>query len=101
MKKTKLSESARGEECALQIHPYCIGGTETTVLCHLPSNSGVANKSPDWWSTYGCMVCHSVLDGRHTQAIKELGSEEIMACAMRGLFRTHQRMIEKGLIRVG
>lgn len=100
MKKTKLRESARGEECALQIHPYCNGDRRTTVLCHLPSNAGMANKSSDLFAVYGCSACHDIVDRRFPQAVKNLSKEEILLCILRAINRTHQRMIEKGLINV-
>jgi hypothetical protein len=47
-KQTKLTKAARGEECTLQIHPYCNDNPETVVYCHLPSpDKGMALKSPD------------------------------------------------------
>jgi len=46
MKTNKIRESARVEQCTLQIHPYCNGNPETTILAHIPSHAGVAQKSP-------------------------------------------------------
>lgn len=101
MKTSKLRQSARGEECALQIHPYCLGNTETTVLAHLPSlGHGMALKSPDHWAVYACQACHDIIDSRNPQALRELGRMEVQECMMRGLYRTQQRMIEKGLLMV-
>lgn len=95
---SKLRESARGEECTLQIHPYCNGNPETVVLCHLPSErKGMALKSPDHWGAYGCSACHDVIDGRRKT---DLPADELLRCMMRGLYRTWERMILKGLIRV-
>lgn len=96
---SKIRDSARGEDCTLQIHPYCNGNPATVVLCHLPSErKGVALKSPDHWAAYGCSACHDVIDSRNPQAIQALGWPEIERCMMRGLYRTQQRLIEKGLI---
>ena len=96
-KYPKLTKSARGEECTLQIHPYCNGNPETVVLCHLPSGSGMGQKSPDWFAVYGCSDCHDVIDYR----IKHDIPIENIALAQRwGLYRTWERMIEKGLIKI-
>ena len=101
MKSSKIRQSARGEQCTLQIHPYCNGNPETTVLAHLPSQShGIGLKSPDWWAVYSCSGCHDVIDSRNPHAIRELGWDEVNRCIMRGLFRTQQRLQEKGLIQV-
>lgn len=85
----------------MQIHPYCNGDRRTTVLCHIPSHSGIGAKSPDMHAVYGCSTCHDIIDHRFPQAVKNLSREEILLCMLRALNRTHQRMIEKGLIRVG
>lgn len=101
IRSKKLRESARGEDCQLQIHPYCNGNPETVVLCHLPSDGhGIAMKSPDHWAVYGCSACHAVIDSQNPQAVRELGWEEISRCMMRGLYRTQERLIEKGLLMI-
>ena len=47
-KQTKITKSARGEDCSLQIHPYCNMNPETTVLAHINSDdSGMGLKSND------------------------------------------------------
>lgn len=93
----KLRDSARGEECTLRIYPYCNGDPETTVLCHLPSGSGMGQKSPDWFAVYGCSSCHDVIDYRIKH---DIPIENIVLAHRWGLFRTWTRMIEKGLIRI-
>ena len=96
MAANKIRKSARDEDCCLQIHPYCNGNPETVVLCHLNSDGkGWAIKSPDWFGVYGCSDCHDVIDGRRQT---ELDEAELLKCQMRGLYRTWQRLIEKGLI---
>jgi len=94
---SKLRKSARGEECTLQIHPYCNGNPETVVLCHLPSDSGMGQKSPDWWAAYGCSACHDVIDGRSGHL---LDRHIVNECMRMGHYRTLHRMIEKGLITI-
>jgi len=97
---SKLTEAARGQQCKLQIHPFCESpNTDTVVFCHFPSNdSGIAMKSPDWWGADGCGSCHDVIDGRNYGAIMDLGRKEVNACMMRGLHRTLKDRIERGLI---
>lgn len=95
---SKLRKFAKGEQCTLQIHPYCNGDSDTSVLCHLPSDGqGLAIKSPDWWSAVGCSTCHDVIDGRLKT---DLDDSEVKACMIRGLYRTHLLFIEKGLLNV-
>jgi hypothetical protein len=97
-KYQKLRDSARGEDCTLQIHPYCNGNPETVVLCHLPSGSGMGQKSPDWFAVYGCSSCHDIIDGR--SPLRGNVASQLYSIMNRALFRTWERMIEKGLIKI-
>lgn len=97
-KQTKLTKSARGEDCTLRIYPYCNGNPETTVFCHAPSDDkGMGIKSPDWWGAYGCSNCHDVIDGR---GASEFTADELRVFHMDGVYRTQKKMIDKGLIKI-
>ena len=97
-KGTKLRESARGQDCTLTIYPYCNGNPETTVLCHINcEHKGWGIKSPDFFSVLGCSDCHDIIDGRRKT---DLPKEEILACILRGIYRTWLKFIEMGLIKV-
>jgi hypothetical protein len=99
MKQTKLTKAARGQECTIQLHPYCNGLTETTVLAHAPSDDkGMGIKSPDWWGADACSSCHDIVDYR--RIVGDIPNEDIDACHIRGVFRTIKRRIEMGLIKV-
>lgn len=95
---SKLRKAAKGQECTIQLYPYCNGNAETTVLCHAPSeHKGMGMKSPDWWGADGCSSCHDIVDGRRNTDIPQ---EEIYQCHIRGVFRTIQRRIDQGLIKL-
>ena len=97
-KQDKLTKAARGQECTIQLHPYCNMNPETTVFCHAPSESkGMGIKSPNWWGAYGCSTCHDIVDGRRNVDIPD---DEIFRCHIRGVFRTQQITINKGLVKV-
>lgn len=97
-KQSKLTKAARGQECTIQIHPYCNMNPETVVFCHAPSEfKGIGIKSPDWWGADGCSACHDIVDGRRRVY---LDTEEIRECFYRGIYRTIQRRIEQGLIKI-
>ena len=96
---SKIRKSAKGEECTIQIHPYCNGNPETTVLCHAPcEDKGMGTKSPDFWAAYGCSTCHDIVDGRFR--VNDPHSLGIFQCLMRGVFRTQKILIQKGLMNV-
>lgn len=101
-KYQKLRDSARGEDCCLQIFPYCNGNPETVVLCHLPSGSGMGQKSPDWFAVYGCSSCHDIIDGRYSDPHISISVDrgDIEKYKRDALFRTWNLMIEKGLIKI-
>jgi len=99
-KYQKLRDSARGEDCTLQIHPYCNSNPETVVLCHLPSGSGMGQKSPDWFAVYGCSACHDIIDGRRSINTLRVTLFDIEELKQAALFRTWERMIDKGLIKI-
>ena len=95
-KYQKLRDSARGEECTLQIVPYCNNNPETVVLCHIGS-SGMGMKAPDWQAVYGCSDCHDVIDHRVKTDFHPLDIRNIMLAAQH---KTWARMIDKGLIKI-
>ncbi len=95
---SRLTRAAKGQECTVNLFPYCDCTTETTVLAHAPSeDKGWARKSPDWWGADCCNSCHEILDGKRRT---EIPKEEIYRCHMRGVFRTIKRRINMGLIEV-
>ena len=95
-KQTKLTKAARGQECTVNLYPYCNEDPETTVLAHAPSeHKGIGLKSPDWWGAYCCSTCHDIVDFRRKTDIPR---EEIYAAHIRGVFRTIQRRIDQGLM---
>ena len=95
---SKLTKAAKGQECTIQIYPFCNGDPETTVFCHAPSeDKGMGIKSPDWWGADGCSDCHDIVDRRR---IVSLSGNQIRNCFHRGIYRTIKRRIEQGLINI-
>jgi len=98
MAQTKITKSARGEDCSLQIFPYCSQNPEETILAHINSGSkGIGKKSEDWFSVYSCSVCHDIIDKRR---FVDLQDDEILQCIIWGMHRTWLKFIEKGLIKI-
>ena len=101
MKVNKLTKSARRQQCTFQIPNVCTHDVSTTVLCHLPDESGTGHmggKSSHWIAAFGCSKCHDVIDRRNnTRAISEDDREFYMRRAM---IRTWRIWIETGLLKI-
>lgn len=98
MKQTKITKSARDEDCSLRIPGVCNFDPATTVFCHAPCvDKGIGYKSPDWWGAYGCNKCHDAMDGRNWKAIPDTYRDEAW---LRGIYETQKKLIAKGLIKV-
>jgi hypothetical protein len=94
----KITESAKGEICTLQISGICNHDPTTTVFCHFPDEShGMKRKSDVISGGYGCSACHDAIDGRTASSwIAVL--EEKDWYLRRSQTRTWRRLIEKHII---
>ena len=89
----KLRNSARGEACTFQIPGVCCHDPERTVLAHIRDETkGMGNKADDWSAAFSCDRCHEAIDQHRLPRSDEL------FYMLRGLQRTWQRWIERGLI---
>jgi hypothetical protein len=93
----KLRQSARGQDCTLQIFPWCNNDPTTVSLCHIGLGSGWGLKSSDTIAVYGCSACHDIIDGRVDKSVDKL---ELMEIKLRALERTHKIMIANGVIKL-
>ena len=98
IKSKKIRDSAKGEECTLQIGGICDGDNDTVVLCHFGVHSGgSARLNGDLSAGYGCMKCHNCIDRREYHSVSEADREFYMR---RSMVRTLTRLFEKGLLEV-
>ena len=97
---SKLTESARMEQCQVRMPGICNFNPETVVLAHLPSGLGgkMGGKSIDLCSTYACSGCHDEIDGRTRH--QEYTRNDVMRYAYEGHMRTLNKFVEKGLIQL-
>lgn len=96
IRSQKLRDSARGQDCTLQIAGVCENQIDTTVLAHLPDEShGVSRKSDDISACFACEYCHDVIDRRVMFPLCEEDREFYMR---RAITRTMRRWIEMGLV---
>lgn len=91
---SKITESARGEECLVRIPGHCNWNPETVVFAHR-NGGGIGMKNKDNEGAYCCSGCHDVIDGREITTHSE---KSILIWFYQGIFRTQKKLIEKGLM---
>ena len=93
-KQTKLTKSARGEECQVRLAGICNHDPATVVLAHL-NGGGMGMKHLDMHGAYACSACHDALDRR---AQHDLELDFIKLAHYEAMVRTQQIMVRKGLL---
>ena len=93
-KQTKITKSARGEDCQIRIPGVCNFNPETTVFCHI-NGAGMGIKASDLQGSYGCSACHDAVDGKTS-----LSAQGLKFWFYDGVFRTQLILLEKGLIKI-
>jgi len=96
MKQTKITKSARGEDCKVRIPGVCNFNAETTVLAHL-NGGGAGMKHNDIHGSYCCSSCHDELDGRIRS---DYSQGQLKLWHYDGMVRTQEILLDKGLIYV-
>ena len=99
-KTTKIRQSARNEECLIELPMVCNYRSETTVLCHsnkLSDGKGMGLKAPDTRAAYGCSSCHDVVDGRAPRP-DWLTEEDVIERFEIAIEKTQAILKRKGLV---
>lgn len=99
MTQDRYTKLARGMPCQIRL-PGCLADSETVVLCHYRSISlgaGTSIKPQSWLGAWGCMHCHSIVDGR--DKIKHGPSrDQIRLAHCEGILRTLLTLVHRGEI---
>jgi hypothetical protein len=93
----KLLDSARGEDCTMEIPGVCNHDSETVVFAHSnlsEDGKGIGQKADDCFGAYACSACHTWLDAHKSSREYEI------YMFTRALKRTWRRMLDKGVLRV-
>jgi len=100
IRSNAVTQSARDQECTLQIAGFQCAPNETVVLAHipLPGNHGTGLKPDDLCACYGCTTCHALLDGRIPGLPK--WSADWFFYALRGLARTLRALYDAGILTI-
>lgn len=93
---SKITKSARGEDCQVRVPGVCRNNTETTVFAHL-NGGGTGTKHLDIHGAYACYDCHSWLDGGYA---KTATRDERDLLHLQAMVRTQIILYEKELIEV-
>ena len=95
---SKITQSARGENCQVRIPGVCNGNPETVCWAHANGSAagkGFGQKCPDFIGAYSCFACHAVYDRR----VPYKGSRTaVELCFADGVFRSQRMLVEKGLL---
>lgn len=97
---TKITESARNQDCQVRIPNVCSGDSNTVVWAHaigLASGRGMGLKANDLAGAYACQACHDHYDRR--VFVPEEHYAKIKLDFYEGHLRSLAILIEKGLVR--
>ena len=91
----KIRQAAYMEDCTLRLPGICNFDPATTVLAHFSFEGGkMGGKASDLSAAFCCSACHDSMDFRTDK------SEAWDYYAARGIQRTLQRLVERGIVRV-
>jgi hypothetical protein len=98
---SKITDSARGESCALRLPGVCCADPETTVWAHGNDVEGGKAKGKklaryDHIGCYACYFCHMVLDGQAKRPAR-LTLEQVREAEQRARAESAQKLKDKGL----
>lgn len=95
-KQTKITKSARGEECQVRLPGICNFNTETTIFAHIGKDGGMGSKVNDIHGAYCCSACHDEIDRR----TRLMDATEAELYSWHGVQRTQNILVAKNLIKV-
>ena len=95
-KQSKITKSARDEECQVRIPGVCNFDNSTTIFAHL-NGGGMGAKVNDIHGSYCCSSCHDAVDNR---VKTQYPPEKIRTWLLDGTIRTQVLLLDKGLIKI-
>lgn len=99
---SKITKSARGQECQVRIPGVCNHNSETVVFAHI-GGGGMGTKHPDCEGAYCCSSCHDVIDGRATLPKSIYIGDCITLVKLyhhEGAMKTRKILLDAGLIKL-
>lgn len=99
---SKITKSAKMEDCTIRLPNHCNHTPETVAFCHLDKirfGKGMAIKSKAGQldlGAYGCSSCHGVIHGEKTI----LDWRDVYIAHLEGTIETIMKLVEKGLVKL-
>ena len=95
VRSEKLTKSAEGQPCTMNVAGVCSYDYATTVLAHVDTeDKGRGIKSSDIAGMYACHKCHEWYD------LHKGSEEDRLFYSLRAMVRTQHIMIREGLLSV-
>ena len=97
---SKITKSARNENCTINLIGVCTYNPDSVVWAH--SNKGMHGKglglkANDEHGAYACYPCHMTYD-RQIKRPKNLSLEDVEEAFTMGMLKSRQILKDKGLI---
>lgn len=96
---SRITESARDEECQIRLIGVCNFDPATSVWCHAAGCDikGIGQKTHDLLGAIGCSACHDVLDRRRKPPLGMM-RDDVELSFWRGHARSILILKRKGII---
>jgi hypothetical protein len=97
---TKIRQSARGEDCTINLPGVCNYNPETSVWAHsnrYEHGKGMGLKAKDEHGAYACYDCHMVYD-RQKKRPEHLSLDNVEEAFTMAMLKSRQILKNKGLI---
>ena len=95
IRSKKLRDSARGQDCTVNIAGICNYMPETTILAHFNFEGGsTGGKSDDISAGFACSSCHEHLDRNR------LSDEDALFYKGRSMMRTVRFWVNEGYLKL-
>lgn len=95
---SKITDSARGENCTVRLPSVCNHNPETVVFAHLNGvrfGHGTGQKVNDIHGAYACSDCHDAIDGRKRTQYTQ---DELKLHHLEATIETQIKLVKKGLL---
>lgn len=93
---SKITESAKNQDCQIRIPGICTFDPEKTSPAHL-GGAGMAKKTDDLFIAYACYDCHMAVDG-HIKT--DYTKDELKLMFFEGMARTQKILLESNLVKI-